>query len=378
MKAATLKPAVSRAGARPPRLSRACVCCRDLFVPAQPHIRTCDRCRAEHKQACRCGAVFIRNGRERLCSACAPPPRPDVIAFLRYLQVERNDSLHTVKAYRQDLAMFTTFCTSLWGDSWTWATAGTRETTRGFLTWVQRERGYGRRSAGRVLAGVKAFYRFLQRDDNFPSIPLLRARSPKFEKHLTQQPNRQTMERVVAVAEEKAARGANFYAVRDLAILELFYSSAVRLAELAGLNVDDLNLNPSEGQARIRHGKGNKERIVPLGGPAYRALRRWLALRDPVVGGTEEQSVFVSIRRQRLASSLIQKLIHRMFDAADAKGFRVHSLRHACATHLLDAGADLRAVQELLGHSSISSTAIYTQVSVQRLIEAYHKAHPRA
>ena len=357
-----------------PRVPRLCASCKVAFVPLQSFIRTCNQCRAEHKHACRCGAVFVAKGKERLCPACAPPPQPEVVAYVRYLQAERNASRHTVKAYTRYISIFTTYCTEQWGTNWTWTTV-TREAIRGFLGWVQRRCGYGKRSAGCVLAAVKGFYRFLQLDDDFPTSPVLRARTPRFDKRLTHHLDRATMDRVLGVAEHEADRGS-FYAVRDLSMLEVFYSTGMRLAELVGLDLGDLELDV--GQARIRHGKGNKERIVPLGASAVRVLRRWLAIRENIVAGAPTTAVFVSIRRERVSARMVQRFMHRLYDAAGAAGFRVHSLRHTCATHMLDAGADLRAIQELLGHTSLSSTEIYAHVSVQRLKDAYHKAHPRA
>ncbi|HEY6948355.1 MAG TPA: tyrosine-type recombinase/integrase, partial [Gemmatimonadales bacterium] len=173
------------------------------------------------------------------------------------------------------------------------------------------------------------------------------------------------------------AETGGFLEARDLAMLELFYSTGMRLSELAGLNLADLDLLSD--QAKVR-GKGRKERIVPVGSRAVTALRRYLRLREPVVArpGGDRRAVFVGARGRRLPPRSIQRLMHRLFDAVGGDGLRVHSLRHTFATHLLDAGADLRAVQELLGHASLGTTQIYTHTSVERLKQVYHKAHPRA
>lgn len=357
---------------RVPRVSRKCVCCREPFTvtQSQTFVRTCDRCRADRKRACPCGAVFLANGKERRCPACVPPKPPEVVTFLRQLSIEC--SRNTVKAYGRDLALFTSHLTGEHGGAWTWATV-TRQDVRGFLGWL-RGRGYGNRSAGRVLAAIRALYRFLGRqDDDFPASPV--GRCPRFGKHLTRHLSQDQMRAVLAVAKGRASHGVDFYAVRDLAILETFYTSGIRLSELAGLDLSDIDV--FEGQARIRHGKGDRERIIPLGGPACKVLRRWLAIREPVVG-PDEQAVFISVRRERLSARHIQRAVHRMFNAAEAKGFRTHSLRHTCATHMMDAGADLRAIQELLGHASLTSTEVYLHSSAQRLKEAYRKAFPRA
>src|SRR5206468_3273154 len=163
----------------------------------------------------------------------------------------------------------------------------------------------------------------------------------------------------------------------DLAMLELFYSSGLRLSELAGLNVDDLDLLAD--QIKVR-GKGRKERIVPVGARAVQALRRYLEGREAPAAkrGADRRAVFLSLRGHRLAPRSIQRLVHRMFDGIGGDGLHVHSLRHTFATHLLDAGADLRAVQELLGHANVSTTQIYTHTSVERLKQVYQQAHPRA
>jgi integrase/recombinase XerC len=164
---------------------------------------------------------------------------------------------------------------------------------------------------------------------------------------------------------------------RDLAILELFYSTGIRLSELSGMNLDDLDLLSD--QAKVR-GKGRKERIVPVGSRAVLALRRYLRLREEVAArrDADRRAVFVNRRGKRLAPRSIQRVVHRMFDAVGGDGLRVHSLRHTFATHMVDAGADLRAVQELLGHASLSTTQVYTHTSVERLKKVYQQAHPRA
>jgi integrase/recombinase XerC len=165
--------------------------------------------------------------------------------------------------------------------------------------------------------------------------------------------------------------------VRDLAIMELFYSSGLRLSELTGLNLLDLDLLSD--QVKVR-GKGRKERLVPVGSRASRALRKYLEDRELLVRlpGADRQAVFVGRRGRRLSARTVQRIAHRALAAVGGEGLRTHSLRHSFATHLLDAGADLRAVQELLGHASLSTTQIYTHTSVERLKKVYQQAHPRA
>jgi integrase/recombinase XerC len=178
-------------------------------------------------------------------------------------------------------------------------------------------------------------------------------------------------------AEARAVDEDDVSGVRDLAILELFYSSGLRLSELTGLNLHDLDLLSD--QVKVR-GKGSKERLVPVGGRASRVLRHWLEQRDALAQrpGADRAAVFLSRRGKRLTPRSVQRIVHRALDVVGGEKLRTHSLRHTFATHLLDAGADLRALQEMLGHASLSTTQIYTHTSVERLKKVYQQAHPRA
>lgn len=300
--------------------------------------------------------------------------RPAVDEFLLHLDKERNQSPHTVKAYSRDLAAFADFCDRHYGGTWKWETVD-RSGFRGFLGELQR-RGLSKRSAARALSAVRSLYRYLQVHQGVSSAAARAVRVPKLDKRLPTHLDRPTTETLFAWAEQRAETG-DFKAVRDLAMLELFYSTGMRLSELAGLSLEDVDLLSD--QAKVR-GKGRKERLVPVGSRAVLALRRYLGLRDQIVGrrGADRRAMFLSVRGRRLPPRSIQRLMHRMFDAVGGDALRVHSLRHTFATHLLDAGADLRAVQELLGHASLSTTQIYTHTSVERLKQVYHKAHPRA
>jgi integrase/recombinase XerC len=296
-----------------------------------------------------------------------------VADFLAFLEKERNTSPHTLKAYRRDLEAFTTFCDRHYGTGWTLETVD-RLGLRGFLGEFER-RGLSRRSAARSLSAVRSFYKFLQVHHNFTVNPVRAVRTPKLDKRLPVYLRHDQTESVLAAA-AAAAEAGSFEAIRDLAMLELFYSSGIRLAELRGLDLGQLDLLAD--QVKVL-GKGRKERIVPVGSMAVKALRRYLAAREAVAirPGAERQAVFLSARGRRLAPGTIQRRIHRLFEAGGAEGFRVHSLRHTFATHLMDAGADLRSVQEMLGHASLSTTQIYTHTSVERLKQVYRKAHPR-
>ena len=300
--------------------------------------------------------------------------RAEITEFLTHLDKERGQSPHTVKAYGRDLEAFTEFCNRHYAGAWTWASVD-RLGVRGFLGELQR-RGLSKRSAARALSAVRSLYRFLQENHGVPNNIARAARVPKLDKRLPTYIDRAQTEALFAWAETRAGAG-DFAAARDLAMLELFYSTGIRLSELSGMNLADLDLLSD--QAKVR-GKGRKERIVPVGARAVLTLRSYLLLRERVIArpGGDRRAVFVSRQGRRLGPRGIQRAVHVMFDAVGGDNLRVHSLRHTFATHMLDAGADLRAVQELLGHASLSTTQVYTHTSVERLKKVYNQAHPRA
>jgi integrase/recombinase XerC len=299
--------------------------------------------------------------------------RNEVTEYLEHLEKERDVSPHTVKAYGRDLEAFTDFCDRHYGQ-WSWETVD-RLGMRGFLGDMQRQ-GLSKRSAARALSAVRSLYRFLQEHHGVANGTARGAKVPKLDKRLPTYLDRNQTDALFAWAESRAG-GDELGPTRDLAILELFYSTGIRLSELSGMNVEDLDLLSD--QVKVR-GKGRKERIVPVGSRAVLALRRYLNLREPLIARVrgDRRAVFVSRRGKRLAPRGIQRSVHQMFDAIGGNGLRVHSLRHTFATHMLDAGADLRAVQELLGHASLSTTQVYTHTSVERLKKVYNQAHPRA
>jgi integrase/recombinase XerC len=302
------------------------------------------------------------------------PSRPEVGEFLTHLDKERGQSPHTVKAYSRDLEAFTEFCDRHYAGAWSWETVD-RLGLRGFLGELQR-RGLSKRSAARALSAVRSLYRYLQENHGVPGNIARAAKVPKLDKRLPTYMDREQTQALFAWAEARA-EGDDFAATRDLAVLELFYSTGIRLSELSGMNLEDLDLLSD--QAKVR-GKGRKERIVPVGSRAVLALRRYLNLRDKAVArpGSDRRAVFVGRLGRRLGPRGIQRAMHTMFDAVGGDNLRVHSLRHTFATHMLDAGADLRAVQELLGHASLSTTQVYTHTSIERLKKVYNQAHPRA
>ena len=302
----------------------------------------------------------------------------DVGAFLTHLEKQRDVSPNTVKAYGRDLADFTAYLQSHFGTrAWTWESID-RLTMRGFLGYMQK-RGLGKRSIARTLSAIRTFYRYLANENDIDANPAKMVGTPKSDRYLPSYLDRAQIELLFQMAEARAMEGA-FVDVRNLAILELFYSTGMRLSELQGINRTDLDLVSQ--QVKVR-GKGRKERIIPVGDHATLALRNYEAKRDALAAGlggaADRRAVFLSRTGKRIGVRAVQKVVGGFLKEIDEEsGLSVHSLRHTFATHLLDAGADLRAVQELLGHASVSTTQIYTHTSIERLKQVYQKSHPRA
>jgi integrase/recombinase XerC len=299
---------------------------------------------------------------------------PEVAAFLEHLEKERQVSGNTLKAYRRDLEAFTEFLDRHYDGRWEFESVN-RLGLRGFLGELQRK-GLAKRSIARALSAVRTLFRFLQAHHGLEKSPVRSTKAPRLARHLPGYLDRERTESMFQALEARAA-GGEASGLRDLAMLELFYSSGLRLSELTGLNLLDLDLLSD--QVKVR-GKGRKERLVPLGSRASRALRHYLDERESLarLPGADRQAVFLGRRGKRLTGRTVQRIVHRALDAVGGDGLRTHSLRHTFATHLLDAGADLRSVQELLGHASLSTTQIYTHTSVERLKKVYQQAHPRA
>lgn len=316
-------------------------------------------------------------------SEASEKPLPvEIEEYLVHLVKERDLSPNTVNAYRRDLREFSGYLAGVKGtESWDWNELG-RVEIRGYLAHCTR-RGLAKRSIARALSAVRSFYRWMHRDERVDVNPARAVGSPRLPRTLPAYLDRQQADTLMQHATTRAQSG-EFSDVRNLAMLELFYSSGLRLSELRGIDLGDLDLVSQ--QVKVR-GKGRKERIVPLGDHAQRALRNYLTVRDRQLGqlgGTKagrlaRGAVFLSERGSRLSPRGIQHAIVGLLEAVDeGAGLTTHSLRHTFATHLVDAGADLRAVQELLGHASISTTQIYTHTSVDRLKKVYRQAHPRA
>jgi integrase/recombinase XerC len=303
---------------------------------------------------------------------------PEVEDYLAHLAKERDVSPNTVLAYSRDLAAFVDYLGRYFsGASWRWEQVD-RIAMRGFLGDLSK-RGLSKRSTARTLSAVRSFYRYLHRNEIVDANPARAVGAPKLEKYLPGYLDRAQVDLLFASAEARAHEGG-LVAWRNLAILELFYSTGMRLSELQGLNRGDLDMLSQ--QVKVR-GKGRKERIIPVGDHAIGALREYEHRRDQLIQslgrGADRSAVFITATGKRIGVRAVQKAVSAFLDEIDEDaGLSVHSLRHTFATHMLDAGADLRAVQELLGHASISTTQIYTHTSVERLKQVYVKAHPRA
>jgi len=302
----------------------------------------------------------------------------EVADFLTHLAKERDVSPNTVKAYGRDLAELCEFLTGYYGPgSWSWQGID-RLAMRGFLGRLAR-RGLSKRSMTRTLSAVRSFYRWMHRNELVEANPARAVGAPRLERHLPGYLDRAQIDLLFQTAEVRAWEG-RFVDVRNLAILELFYSTGMRLSELQGLSRSDIDLVSQ--QVKVR-GKGRKERIVPIGDAATLALRNYEAKRDELIRSigarADRMAVFLSRMGRRIGVRAVQKAVTAFLREIDEEaGLTVHSLRHTFATHLLDAGADLRAVQELLGHSSLATTQVYAHVSSRRLVSAYAEAHPRA
>jgi integrase/recombinase XerC len=294
--------------------------------------------------------------------------------FLDYLSYERNVSIHTVEAYRSDLDAFLLFlCNDYFTTSFELLDLRKIDhlAVRSWLAHQQR-RKMSRSSVARRLSAIRTFFRFLMREGVVETNPARGVATPKREKHLPAVLQVADITLLLEQPDPSTPLG-----LRDLAWLEILYASGIRVSELVAIDLDDIEL-----RARLLkvYGKGSKERIVPFGRKAELAVRRWLEVRGEIVGERfdEEQPLLVNHRGQRITTRSIRRLLARYVrDAALRAGVSPHTLRHSFATHLLNAGADLRSIQELLGHVSLSTTQKYTHLTDSKLIEVYRKAHPR-
>jgi integrase/recombinase XerC len=296
-------------------------------------------------------------------------------AFMTFLDLERHASHETVRNYASDLRQFQTFMTAECPDSQVLDPATVQtESIRAYLHWLDRKREKST-SMARKLASLRSFYRYLQREGVVGLNPAQAIRTPKQPKHL---PRVLTKDDAAALMEfpGNQTRGS----IRDRALLETLYSTGARVGELVGINLEDLRA--SEGLVHLR-GKGRKERIVPIGAVALQAIQSYLdqrPLKDPRALTTKPVSspVFRNNRGGRLTTRSVARLVARYSNRLAGGSVSPHTLRHSFATHLLDEGADLRSIQEMLGHASLSTTQKYTHLAMDQLQAVYDRAHPRA
>jgi integrase/recombinase XerC len=290
--------------------------------------------------------------------------------YLRHLALEKNASAHTVKSYREDLTQAVEYFRGQ-ASSVTPARVNTR-LVRSYLAWLH-EQGYAKSTVARRIAAVRSWFRFLCRQGTLNANPADGLRAPRQDKKLPHFLSEEDMGRLLETPE-----GATPLGLRDLAILETLYSAGLRVSELVGLDIDDLDFD--SGTVMVR-GKGRKERLALMGGRAQAALKTWLKARDVLLAGrlARGNPVFLNKNGTRLTTRSVGRMLEKYLAQAglDARS-SPHTLRHSFATHLLDNGADIRSVQELLGHASLGTTQIYTHVTTHRLRDSYHKAHPRA
>jgi integrase/recombinase XerC len=296
--------------------------------------------------------------------------------FVSYLESERGYSPHTVRAYRSDLASLAEFAAGRQIDD---SDQLTLEAYRDWL-WVASQSGRSKATLARRSATAKSFSAWLSRSTGQATDAASRLRAPRPDRSLPRVLSREAMDGVLDSLVARTLEG-DPVALRDLAIVELLYASALRVSELVGIDTADLDLDRRT--VRVM-GKGSKERVVPFGQPAHLALVDYLQRGRPALaarpnGGAGTSAVYLGSRGARLGTRSVYALVSRLLMDVPGSGPEgPHAFRHTAATHLLDGGADLRAVQEMLGHASLGTTQIYTHVTTERLRETYRQAHPRA
>lgn len=296
--------------------------------------------------------------------------------YINYLRYERNASPHTVRNYHSDLLQLRDFLAQHEADARVKASAVTPLSIRAFLAYLF-ENEKKKTSVARKLAAVRAFFSFLVRERLMKTDPAASISTPKLDKTL---PRIMSEEEANSFLDQLAqcAKGGDWKMIRDRAMLELLYASGLRVSELVGLDVRSVNFG--EGFVLVR-GKGGKERIVPFGSKARAAIEEYLAPRERLLKEARKgnPALFLNARAGRISTRSVGRLL-RDYVRQYGPNIRVspHGLRHAFASHLLAEGADLRAIQEMLGHKSLATTQKYTQVSMKHLLEVYDKAHPKA
>ena len=289
--------------------------------------------------------------------------------FLIYILQERGYSEHTANSYQWDLKRFVDFLESYSGKSVTDFASVDKTTVRHFLG-EEFEEDYSSRTVARRLATLKSFFKYLVKAEVIPTNPASSVRSPKIKKTLPSYHNHDVIEQLMSLPDEKSMIG-----IRDRAILELFYSTGMRLSELTNLNVGDVDI--ANQVVKVR-GKGNKERLIPYGNRAKISMENYIRKRGfGLITGNPNNPLFTNNRNQRISTRTIQDRVRNyLMQVANTVQLGPHTLRHSFATHLMDRGADIRAVKDLLGHSSLSSTQVYTHLQPEKMKKIYKQAHP--
>lgn len=283
--------------------------------------------------------------------------------FIDYLKIERNASEYTIINYSGDLRDFGKFLGGASLESVNYLLL------RRYLA-SMRKKNYAKRSTARKLASLRSFFRFLYREGYIKTNPASSITTPKLEKKLPLFLDTGEVIKLIEAPDEKDISG-----LRDRAILETLYSTGMRVGELVRLNID--NIDFISGVAKV-FGKGRKERLAPIGDKALRAIRNYLTKRG-IEKLTDKKAVFLNKKGGRLTDRSVRRVVEKYIKRVSLReGVSPHTLRHSFATHLLNRGADLRCVQELLGHANLSTTQLYTHVTTKRLKEVYEKSHPRA
>ena len=288
-------------------------------------------------------------------------------SFMLTLEKERNFSLHTIKAYKNDLNRFNYFLNNILSRKK--LTKINRNDIRKFLA-EEYDNGYSSKTVARRLATIKSYFKYLVKTELIQENISIHINSPKVPKKLPNFVDKNLIDTLMKTPSLDTHIG-----IRDRAVLELFYSTGMRLSELVNMNIGDFEIN----KKLIRViGKGNKERMIPYGRAAESAIKNYLKIRNlSLKPGFANKPLFVNSSEKRISKRTIQRRMNNYIKlVADGKRIGPHLLRHTFATHLLDNGADIRAVKDLLGHSSLSSTQIYTHVSIEKLKKDYTQAHP--
>ncbi len=283
--------------------------------------------------------------------------------FINYLKIEKNASGHTVLNYSIDLLGFAKFLGELSVESVNYLFL------RKYLA-SMKEKNYSKRTVARKLASLRSFFKFLYREGYIKTNPASGVATPKLDKKLPIFLDQDEVAKLIESPSEKDSAG-----LRDRAIMETLYSTGIRVSELVGMKLNDIDF--ISGVVKV-FGKGKKERLAPIGDKALRAIRNYLDKRG-AASLSDKKAVFLNKNGSRLTDRSVRRIIEKYIKRVSIReGVSPHTLRHSFATHLLNRGADLRSVQELLGHMNLSTTQIYTHVTTERLKEVYDKAHPRA